>query len=58
MIANSVIIVPLFDDPHDGEALRILEELFPDRRVVGINARAMVDGYGTFHCASQQQPRV
>ena len=57
-LGNSVVIVPVFDDPHDEEAIRILEELFPDRRVVGINARAMVEGYGTFHCASQQQPRI
>jgi agmatine deiminase len=56
-IGNRVVVVPVFGDPHDKEALRILEELFPDRKVVGINARAMVEGSGTFHCASQQQPR-
>jgi agmatine deiminase len=56
-IGNTVVIVPVFDDPHDGEALRIIQELFPERMVMGINARAMVEGYGTFHCATQQQPR-
>ncbi len=55
-IGNSVVIVPVFNDPHDSEALRRLESLFPGRKVLGINARAMVEGYGTFHCASQQQP--
>ena len=34
----------------------VLRSLFPGREVIGINARAMVEGYGTFHCASQQQP--
>lgn len=57
-IGNSVIIVPIFNDPNDAEALRILGDLFPGRDIVGINARAMVEGYGTFHCASQQQPRI
>ncbi|NMB78625.1 MAG: peptidyl-arginine deiminase [Methanomicrobiales archaeon] len=57
-IGNTVAIVPVFNDPHDEDALRILKELFLDREVVGINARAMVEGYGTFHCASQQQPRI
>jgi agmatine deiminase len=57
-IGNTVVVVPVFGDPHDEDALRILAELFPDRTVVGINARAMVEGYGTFHCASQQQPRL
>jgi len=55
-IGNSVVIVPVFNDPHDSEALRRLKSLFPAREVIGINARAMVEGYGTFHCASQQQP--
>jgi len=56
-IGNTVVIVPVFDDPHDEEALRIIQEIFPDRTVTGVNARAMVEGYGTFHCATQQQPR-
>jgi len=56
-IGNNVVIVPVFDDPNDAGALRILEEVFPGRKIIGINARAMVEGYGTFHCASQQQPR-
>jgi agmatine deiminase len=55
-IGNSVVIVPVFTDPNDSRALRILRALFPGREVIGINARAMVEGYGTFHCASQQQP--
>jgi agmatine deiminase len=55
-IGNGVVVVPVFDDPHDAEAISILRKLFPERQVVGINARAMVEGFGTFHCATQQQP--
>jgi len=57
-IGNSVVIVPIFKDSHDAEALQIIQDLFPDRKVIGINARAMVEGFGTFHCGTQQQPRV
>ena len=57
-IGNTVVVVPVFADPHDAEALRIIQEIFPDRTVVGIDARALVEGYGTFHCATQQQPRI
>jgi agmatine deiminase len=57
-IGNAVVIVPLFNDPNDAEALRILQGLFPGRKVIGIDARAIVEGFGTFHCATQQQPRV
>jgi agmatine deiminase len=57
-ISNTVVVVPVFHDPHDAEALRILQEIFPDRTVTGIDARALVEGYGTFHCATQQQPKI
>ncbi|WP_321507388.1 agmatine deiminase family protein [uncultured Methanoregula sp.] len=57
-IGNTVVIVPVFNDPADKEAIRILQELFPGREVLGINARAMVEGFGTFHCGTQQQPEV
>jgi agmatine deiminase len=57
-IGNTTVVVPTFRDPHDEEALRVLRDLFPDRRVAGIGAREMIEGFGTFHCVSQQQPRV
>ncbi|WP_292346541.1 agmatine/peptidylarginine deiminase, partial [Methanoregula sp. PtaB.Bin085] len=57
-IGNTVVVVPVFNDPHDAEALRIIQDLFPDRTIAGIDARALVEGCGTFHCATQQQPRV
>jgi agmatine deiminase len=57
-IGNTTVIVPVFKDPHDAGALEILQELFPDRAVVGIDARAFVEGFGAFHCATQQQPGI
>lgn len=57
-IANAVVLVPIFNDANDARALSTLQELFPQRRVVGINARAMVWGLGAFHCVTQQQPAV
>jgi agmatine deiminase len=57
-IGNGVVLVPVFDDPHDAAALQTLAELFPQRRVLGINAREMVWGLGAFHCVTQQQPAV
>lgn len=57
-IGNEVVIVPVFQDPNDVRACAILQDLFTDRKVIGIDARAMIEGYGSFHCATQQQPRV
>lgn len=55
-IANGLVVVPQYGDPADAEALAILAQLFPERRVVGLSARDLVWGLGAFHCATQQEP--
>jgi agmatine deiminase len=55
-IANGLVLVPTFNDPHDRVALSILAEVFPDREVTGIHAVDLVWGLGTLHCMTQQQP--
>ncbi len=56
LIANRCVVVPTFDRPSDAEALSIFADLFPDRRIVGLDACALLTGGGTVHCISQQQP--
>jgi agmatine deiminase len=55
-IANGVVLVPVFNDPHDRIALNILAEFFPAREIVPIYAGDLVWGLGTMHCMTQQQP--
>ena len=57
-IANTCLLVPTFADPNDEAALSILGELFPTRHVIGIDCRELIWGLGTFHCLTQQQPRI
>lgn len=57
-IGNGKVIVPIFGAPEDEQALATLQTVFPDRKVVGINAKYLVYGFGTFHCMSQQQPAI
>ena len=56
LITNGGVIVPQFDDPNDRLALRQLQELFPDKKVVGVPTREIVYGGGNIHCITQQQP--
>jgi agmatine deiminase len=56
-IANGGVVMPTFDDPHDEAAIKTLQTLFPDRKVVGIPAREILLGGGNIHCITQQQPR-
>ena len=57
-IANGTVLVPTFNDPNDRVAMSTIERMFPDREVCGIHAVDFVWGFGTIHCATQQQPRV
>jgi len=57
-IGNDIVIVPIFGDPHDATALMTIQDFFPTREVVGIDSKALVYGLGSFHCITQQQPKV
>ena len=57
-IGNEVVVVPIFEDYHDALALKILQNLFPKREVIGINSKTLVYGLGSFHCITQQQPKI
>lgn len=56
LIVNDGVVVPGFDDPQDQAALDILQELFPERRVVMVPGREILLGGGNVHCITQQQP--
>jgi agmatine deiminase len=55
-IANRTVLLPVFGDPHDEVACRIVQACFPDRTVVPLDARPLVWGLGAFHCLTQQVP--
>ena len=55
-IANSLVLVPTFNDPNDRIALNTIAACFPTRQVVGIHSVDLVWGLGTLHCLTQQQP--
>ncbi len=59
LITNRVVVVPTFQDlKNDDKALSILQTVFPERRVVGIDSTNIIWGLGSFHCLSQQEPAI
>ena len=57
-IANKSVIVPTFRSDRDEKALRIIQEAFPTRDVIGIDSTDIIWGLGSFHCLSQQEPLI
>lgn len=57
-IANKTVIVPVFNDENDERALAIIQSCFPDRKVIGIDSVDIIWGLGSFHCLSQQEPKI
>lgn len=55
-IANTVVLLPTFRSERDQQATEILQAIFPDREVVGIDCTDIVWGLGAFHCLTQQVP--
>ncbi len=55
-ISNAAVIVPIYNCDKDKIALEKLQNLFPDRAVIGIYAYDILIGLGAFHCLTQQIP--
>ena len=55
-IGNATVVVPQYGAPNDAAAVETLQDIFPDRRVIGLRADHILTGGGGFHCISQQVP--
>lgn len=55
-IANNVVLVPNYNDANDSVANKIIQDLYPDKEVIGIDIRELYKDGGMIHCVTQQQP--
>ncbi|MDO5760391.1 MAG: agmatine deiminase family protein [Bacteroidota bacterium] len=54
-ICNKKVIVPIYKCSQDDKAIYLLEEVFKDRQIIGIDSTDIIWGLGSFHCLSQQE---
>ncbi len=55
VIGNEVVLVPTYNARGE-DAVRDLARTFTDRRVIGLPARAILVGGGSFHCITREEP--
>ena len=53
---NGGLIVPTYDCPEDEVALKYFRSIYPDRKVIGLDCRTVIEEGGSLHCMSKQQP--
>ncbi len=59
LILNGAVLMPTYGCAEtDTEALRRLKPHFPDREVIGLDCRPLINQYGSLHCATMQIPAV
>lgn len=56
IISNKYVIVPTYQQEKDQLAIDRLAPVFPNRRVVGVDALPVIKQHGSLHCLCMQYP--
>ena len=58
LVINGAVLVPTYDQPEkDAEALQVVQQAFPDREMIPIDARTIIRQHGSVHCLTMQVPK-
>jgi agmatine/peptidylarginine deiminase len=54
---NEAVLYPTYNQTkNDGEAKEVLQAVFPQREVTGIDCRALIKQHGSLHCVTMHYP--
>jgi agmatine/peptidylarginine deiminase len=56
LIINNAVLLPVYNDPHDAEAIAICEKVFRDRKIIPIDCSVLIRQHGSLHCVTMQFP--
>jgi agmatine deiminase len=56
LIINDAVLLPVYNDPHDAEAIAICEKAFQGRDIIPIDCSVLIRQHGSLHCVTMQFP--
>ncbi len=57
LFVNGGLLVPTYGQSSDDEVIAKLQEVLPERKVVGVDCRTLIRQHGSLHCATMQIPK-
>jgi agmatine deiminase len=57
LILNEVVLLPTYEVSQDELAVTQLQKAFPDKKVIGIDCKALLLQHGSLHCITMQYPK-
>jgi agmatine/peptidylarginine deiminase len=56
LICNKSVLFPIYNQDEDAEALRVIQNAFPNHKIVPLNCTPLVQQFGSLHCITMQIP--
>lgn len=56
LIINDAVLLPIYNDSHDSEAIAICEKAFKGRDIIPIDCSVLIRQHGSLHCVTMQFP--
>jgi len=56
LIINDAVLLPIYNDSHDDEAIAICKKAFHGRDIVPIDCSVLIRQHGSLHCVTMQFP--
>jgi agmatine deiminase len=56
LIINGAVLLPTYGVKQDKAALATIQSIFPDREIICINCRTLIEQHGSLHCVTMQYP--
>jgi len=55
-IINEAVLVPVYGVSQDQEALKKLQDCFPQKEIIAVNCRVLIEQHGSLHCVTMHYP--